>query len=617
MARISITTFGGITPSVDPRKLGPEGAQRAENLDLRYGDFRPLRGAGAAVTTVPPGTISLHRTPSGTWLHATTDTDFVNGQIPDADVERVYLTGRSAYPEAWQDDEYRRLGVPAPSTAASLNVGIVFDFTPEERQAALQVIFNGILAETEAARSLALLGGGLPTATAMGSVWLVHGAATGLPTTSARQINYVVPITTGPVATVAASDGYLLEPSLNGKQVTYLASDRWAVPMSWQSTGYQIDVAPLAAYLKTIMTPPANTVRLIPDAKADEIAARIATLYSATVDPVLTLVNRINALQGEVVTQVLRSDTSSARAYALSSTIGRLNAAIAELDTYYSTLNANLSAHLNTILTDYLYLAPTPVERLIETRAYIYTYVTEWGEESAPSPASDLATLDQSDSVEVTIDAPTVAAPYGALTHWRLYRSSTTNTGAAYQFVAEVAIGTLSFTDDKAQEELQEVCPSQTWTEPRAELRGLTGGPNGIMLGFVGRTICACEPYQPYAWPREYEIPVEFDIVAIGVFGQTFVVLTTGNPYYVSGADSASLTAQKIESPQACVSKRAAKSAEGGVIYPSPDGICIAGPNGVDLTTLGAYSREDWLALGLENSFAAFSEGVYRICVEN
>ncbi|HRG70694.1 MAG TPA: hypothetical protein PLH95_03595, partial [Thauera aminoaromatica] len=115
MAAIDIKVFGGIRPSVEPRNLPAEEAQTAHNLDLRFGDFRPVRAPGASVETVPEGTISIFKTPSGVWLSSTTDTDFVNGQINDADTERVYLTGRSAYPEAWQDGEYRRLGGPAPT----------------------------------------------------------------------------------------------------------------------------------------------------------------------------------------------------------------------------------------------------------------------------------------------------------------------------------------------------------------------------------------------------------------------------------------------------------------------------------------------------------------------
>lgn len=44
---------------------------------------------------------------------------------------------------------------------------------------------------------------------------------------------------------------------------------------------------------------------------------------------------------------------------------------------------------------------PEGVQRLVDTRAYIATYVTDWGEESAPSPASNLVDVDQNVSAPI------------------------------------------------------------------------------------------------------------------------------------------------------------------------------------------------------------------------
>ena len=268
----------------------------------------------------------------------------------------------------------------------------------------------------------------------------------------------------------------------------------------------------------------------------------------------------------------------------------------------------------------YSWKFPPAVTRVEDTRVYRYTYVTDRGEESAPSPESVLLTLDQNDTASVTIPSPTVAAPYGPLAYWRLYRSSTTDTGnAPYQFVAEIPINTLTYTDSKLQEELGEILPSSNWTEPRSDLFALTGLHNGILAGLAdeGKILCFSEGFTPYAWPRDYEIVLEYPGVGLGVFGQTLVVLTEGRPSYVSGADPATMSEQKMESPQACAAKRTIVSTEGGVIYASPDGICIAGPQGVELVTQGAYSRDDWQALGLTTAFAEYSEGVYYIVTEN
>lgn len=259
---------------------------------------------------------------------------------------------------------------------------------------------------------------------------------------------------------------------------------------------------------------------------------------------------------------------------------------------------------------------PEVITRRLENRAYIVTYVTDRGEESAPSPASTLLELDQNDTVQVTAPAP----PSGRfITHFRVYRSSTTGTGAAYQYVPNDAdaagfpIATLAITDAKQQAELQETCPSLTWDEPPAALTGLIGMPNGMMLGFLGSRVLPAEAYTPYAYPVEYQQTLEYPFVAAGVFGQTAVILTTGNPYYAQGTDPASLSLQKLESTQACVSRRSVVSVEGGVMYASPDGLCLAGPGGVDIVTEGAYNRKEWQALNPADSFGAYHDGVYYL----
>ena len=52
---------------------------------------------------------------------------------------------------------------------------------------------------------------------------------------------------------------------------------------------------------------------------------------------------------------------------------------------------------------------------------------------------------------------------------------------------------------------------------------------------------------------------------------------------------------------------------EGGVVYASPDGLCLAGPSGVNLLTLGAFEREDWQELNPTEAFGGFHEGVYYL----
>lgn len=626
MTVLKISKFGGIMPSVDPRNLPPESAQVAHNLDLRFGDFRPLRDIGDPLVgvSVVPGAKSIFRTPSGVWLSSVTDTNYVNGQINDSEYERVYLTGRvSDFPEVWQQDTYYRLGVPAPRIKPTISVDAQDEYLQADRDASASNVVNSVTEFVRLSVADAYIGN-LSTDVGPDGLWLAFGAADNLPVPNVAYRAYAVPAT-GPSSTPTITNpvnSYLADPLLGGKFITYSGNTYWAVGFLWRATSYAVDKAALATRILSITKPGLQTVSLFSSAQAAAIAERAAQLVDPTLDPVKNLLATVNARQAELISLLQKTDSGTTRASSVVAARDALASAVRALNTYTSNLSVNLRAYIGTLLSGYEDLLPPAVTREFETRAYIYTYVNAWGEESAPSPASELIELDQNDWVNVTCVANTATpdeATYVPLSKYRIYRSSTTTSGAEYQLVGEYDIATLGSAqvDKKLQEALEETCPTITWVVPPTNLKGLVGLPNGIMAGFFGKTLCFSDPFHPYAWPVEYQHTVEYNIVGLGVFGQTLVVLTEGNPYYFSGADSASMSGQKMESVQSCVAKRSIVSVEGGVIFASPDGICIAGPQGVELVTLGAYDKYDWQAEGLKNAFASFSEGVYYIFVGN
>ena len=253
-------------------------------------------------------------------------------------------------------------------------------------------------------------------------------------------------------------------------------------------------------------------------------------------------------------------------------------------------------------------------DRVIKTFYYEATYVTDRGEESAPCLVSNRIDGDQYSSITVTI--PT--APAGRhVTKWRLYRSAVSAQSADFLFVQEFPIGTLTYTDTKYDSDLGEPNPTMTWVEPPSKLQGLVGVANGIMAGFFDNVVCFCEPYEPYAWPTEYQLTTKYPIVGLGSFGQSLFVGTRGAPYIASGSDSASMSLQELPGNQACVSQRSIVSVENGVLYASPDGICLADYNGVTVVTLALFSHEDWTALKPDSIIASAHDGVYYFFYNN
>lgn len=256
---------------------------------------------------------------------------------------------------------------------------------------------------------------------------------------------------------------------------------------------------------------------------------------------------------------------------------------------------------------------PLGVDRVLEDIVYRYTYVTDWGEESAPSPPSAVASKDQNDTTMVTMAAP----PTGRfVTKWRLYRSSMGNATAAYLFVKEGAISGLTTPDAVLPAALGEVLPTEGWFEPPPNIRGVVALPNGIMAGFFDNTICFCDPYHPYAWPIEYQVTLDQPIVCIAPFEQGLLASTRSSLFVVSGADSASMSATRVNSDQICISPRGMAPMGGGVTFISPDGICHMNSGGVTLLTEGHYTREEWryiLYNAAESTHVGAHDGVFFI----
>lgn len=248
--------------------------------------------------------------------------------------------------------------------------------------------------------------------------------------------------------------------------------------------------------------------------------------------------------------------------------------------------------------------------RVKEARFYVATHVTDWGEESAPSAVTEMLEPTQYDTVDVTVGAP----PAGRfIEKIRIYRSNAGSTSSVFQFVTELDATAQTLNDDLKAAQLGEGLATTTWLEPPAKLKGLVGMPNGIMAGFFDNTVAFCDPYHPYAWPVEYQITTEHPIVGLAAFGQTLFVGTTGSPYFISGSDSASMSALKMDSNQACTSRGSIVAVQGGVIYASPDGLCVADGRGVSVLSQGIFTREDWQALQPSTMIGAEHESIYYL----
>ncbi len=197
--------------------------------------------------------------------------------------------------------------------------------------------------------------------------------------------------------------------------------------------------------------------------------------------------------------------------------------------------------------------ASTPTANAL-ARRYAYCYRSFCGEEGPLSDASNIVTVD--DGVgEVVITNTDTAPPTGTnITHKLLYRSNTGSSSTVWQLVAVLAIGTASYSDTKLSSAVSEICPSEGWIAPNIGLKGLVSHPGGFLVGFYDNVLCFSEAYLPHAWPAAYQMVVDHPIVALGIFGNTILIVTTGLPYLVTGgAPSALSPPEKLERGEACI----------------------------------------------------------------
>lgn len=242
----------------------------------------------------------------------------------------------------------------------------------------------------------------------------------------------------------------------------------------------------------------------------------------------------------------------------------------------------------------------------ITTRIYVYTWVTDFGEESEPCPASNEISWQPGKTVTLSGFA---SPPAGRnITKQRIYRSqSSVSAGTDFFLIAERAASNANYNDTVAVDDFAEVLPSRDWNPPPANLQGLIALQNGMMAGFVGKDIYFCEPYRPHAWPEKYVLTLDYPIVALGAFGTTLVAMTSGQPYVVNGTAPENMQQERLELNLPCINARGVVDLGYSVAYPSHDGLVIVNSSGASVATGALMTRSDWL----KTSPATFVAGQY------
>lgn len=608
--RLSTESFRGEAPRVTPRALPDNAAQAAVNAYLQTGDLGPWRqfllehtlpGRDAPVRTIWKMTDNV-------WLSFEEEVDLARGIIPGDDTFRTYLTGLDAprftnlamatsgaepYPV-----DTRLLGVPGPDSAPTVAAGL----DPTPTSFSIDVLDAGDKLATDWTVSSPLTGSTYGTVT--------QDAATGNPLPCYRTT---------------------FEENHDAGTEPWAFRDFGVAGVSVLSASVDFQVGEsghMQAMLVVGATSQGAGVAVVYNNGTVGIAKRTswgfgfggAGLASAACPGVTT--GAWFSLRAEVTVGTNGAKTVTASVYnAASVKLGEVTAtntfddgpvcgfANGTVDDGgpFSVIYDNIHVQA-TGSTNY-----TPVNT---ATSYVYTFVNDLGEESAPSFAS--ATILRPDGVAITVttpgDVPTgTDADYG-ITSKRIYRAASGSTGTAFLFVAEIPLAQTEYVDTVPDTELGDPLESTDWDLPPSDLRGILALPNGVMAGFSRNQLCLSAQNRPHAWPVRNRYTTDTDIVGIGSIDTTVLVGTENFPYAALGNDPSAYSMTKFEVPQACVSKRSIASLTGiGVVFASPDGLlAVSGAGQIRNLTENIFTREQWQELRPETIIGVAHDDVYH-----
>lgn len=253
-------------------------------------------------------------------------------------------------------------------------------------------------------------------------------------------------------------------------------------------------------------------------------------------------------------------------------------------------------------LTEFEMFGSFVTSDVIESRSYVYTWVSEYGEEGPPSPP---VLLDGWSNATWTLGLwqppPNDLGVLRNLKKVNIYRTVPGSGGTTvFFFVATVDIGVEEYVDTNPNSTvaLNDQLQSTNWFPPPENMQGLTVMQNGMIAGFIGNEVWFCEPYHPHAWPPAYVATVDYPIVGMGLTNGALVVCTSAKPFVFAGTAPASMAQTKCEGVHPCSSRASILGGDGAVTYMSPNGLIQVTAAGVATNTTDVwFTREKWESL--------------------
>lgn len=289
-------------------------------------------------------------------------------------------------------------------------------------------------------------------------------------------------------------------------------------------------------------------------------------------------------------------------------------------------------------LTYYAAGVPAPLDPLVpeaaetcgmeaDARAYVYTYVNVWEEESAPSPPSNVIRVDDGTTVQFPYGIPDPPEGYGIVAA-NIYRATTgfrqpdgkvqtPMTEYLYMGTVALPLGDAVFTDDIKSKFLGAALETQNDRMPPDGMEGVVAiGDQVRLAGFKGNRVFFSEAFQPHNWPAKYDLTLDYNIAHMLALDQRLFITTASSPYIidVSNCDASKCTpVTSLDVPLAdiaCEYPHGAIITYHGLFYATQYGIVLLQPNGEwHIVTARWFGEDEWRKIKPHTLRMAYWEG--------
>lgn len=267
----------------------------------------------------------------------------------------------------------------------------------------------------------------------------------------------------------------------------------------------------------------------------------------------------------------------------------------------------------------------------VDARSYVYTYINEWNEESAPSPPSNIIRVADGATVTVTgIALP----PYGygivganiyrAVSGFRQATGKQQEPMTVFLYVDTITFPSTSYTDTVKMIALGQAIETEDVRVPPDGLSNLVAIDSSVRLAATKKNrVYLSENFQPHNWPVKYELTLDSNIVHMAQNNGKLFVSTDTKPYVidVSNCDDTKCTpVTDLDFPLpdiSCGYQNSAIATPFGLFYSSPLGVVlISGDAKWTIVTKKWFSRDDWAKVAPDTARFGFYEGFLFIVTD-